>query len=79
MVRDDKKVDFGIWEQINPKDLICPLDVHVSNIARKLKLITRIQNDWQTAIELTNILKQYDAADPVKYDFALFGMGVNDK
>jgi uncharacterized protein (TIGR02757 family) len=79
MVRDDKKVDFGIWKQIKTKDLICPLDVHVSNIARKLHLINRQQNDWQTAVELTTILKQFDVNDPVKYDFALFGMGVHDR
>ncbi|MEN9521679.1 MAG: hypothetical protein RL065_56 [Bacteroidota bacterium] len=77
MVRDDKKVDFGIWKNIKPKDLICPLDVHVGNIARQLKLINRTTNDWQTAVELTEVLKQFDKNDPVKYDFALFGMGVN--
>lgn len=77
MVRDDKKVDFGIWKNIKPKDLICPLDVHVGNIARQLQLIDRTTNDWQTATELTEVLKQFDKNDPVKYDFALFGMGVN--
>ena len=77
MVRDDKKVDFGIWRNIKPKDLVCPLDVHVGNMARQLQLIDRTTNDWQTAIELTEVLKQLDKNDPVKYDFALFGMGVN--
>jgi uncharacterized protein (TIGR02757 family) len=77
LVRDDKKVDFGIWKNIKPKDLICPLDVHVGNIARQLQLIDRTTNDWQTALELTEVLKQLDKNDPVKYDFALFGMGVN--
>jgi uncharacterized protein (TIGR02757 family) len=77
MVRDDKKVDFGIWKNIKPADLICPVDVHSSNIARKLGLLHRQQNDWQSAIELTESLIQFDKNDPVKYDFALFGMGVN--
>jgi uncharacterized protein (TIGR02757 family) len=77
MVRDDKKVDFGIWKKIKPQDLICPLDVHVGNVARQLKLINRKQNDWHTAFELTKVLIEFDKNDPVKYDFALFGMGVN--
>ncbi len=77
MVRKDKKgVDFGIWKQIQPAQLICPCDVHVDRIARQLGLITRTQVDWQTAVELTNNLKSLDPKDPVKYDFALFGMGV---
>ncbi|HVD98766.1 MAG TPA: TIGR02757 family protein [Cytophagaceae bacterium] len=80
MVRkDDKGVDFGIWKKIDSSQLICPCDVHVERVARKLKLITRPQADWQTAVELTGNLKQYDAQDPVKYDFALFGMGVEEK
>ncbi|MCH8317437.1 MAG: TIGR02757 family protein [Bacteroidetes bacterium] len=75
MVRkDDKGVDFGIW-QIKPSQLVCPCDVHVSKTARKLGLITRKQNDWLTALELTENLKQFDPDDPVKYDFALFGVG----
>jgi len=77
MVRKDKKgVDFGIWTKIQPAQLICPCDVHVDRIARQLGLITRTQVDWQTAVELTNNLKTLDPKDPVKYDFALFGMGV---
>ncbi len=77
MVRTDQKgVDFGIWKSIKPAQLICPLDLHVARVARKLGLLTRTQNDWKAAIELTQSLKKLDAGDPVKYDFALFGMGV---
>ncbi|RNL56088.1 TIGR02757 family protein [Pedobacter jejuensis] len=77
MVRDDNKgVDFGIWNIIKPADLVCPCDVHVDRVGRLLGLITRKQTDWQTAVELTKNLKAFDAADPVKYDFALFGLGV---
>ncbi len=79
MVRDDKKVDFGIWKKIKPADLICPLDVHVGNVARQLKLLNRSQNDWQSALQLTNELRKLDANDPVKYDFALFSWGVLSK
>lgn len=77
MVREDNNgVDFGIWNQIKPAQLICPLDVHVDRVGRKLGLIQRKQTDWKTAIELTTNLKEFDANDPVKYDFALFGIGV---
>jgi uncharacterized protein (TIGR02757 family) len=77
MVRKDTAgVDFGLWKNILPKDLICPLDVHVSNIARQLGLLQLPKNDWASAVQLTNNLKQFDANDPVKYDFALFSMGV---
>jgi len=77
MVRKDNKgVDFGIWEKISPSALICPCDVHVDRVARKLKLITRKQTDWKTAMELTENLRLLDPKDPVKYDFALFGLGV---
>lgn len=76
MLRKNSPVDFGIWESIESKELICPLDVHVSRVARNLGLITRKQDDWQTALELTENLKKFDANDPVKYDYALFGMGV---
>ncbi len=77
MVRkDDRGVDFGIWNGIKPSQLICPLDVHVDRIARKLSLLKRKQTDWQAAVELTENLKRLDPDDPVKYDFALFGMGV---
>lgn len=80
MVRqDDKGVDFGIWKKMSPSQLICPCDVHVDRVARRLKLISRPQTDWQTAVELTSNLRQLDPDDPVKYDFALFGMGVEEK
>lgn len=77
MVRQDNQgVDFGIWQNIRPNQLVCPCDLHVDRVARFLGLIKRKQTDWQTAIELTNNLKQFDPKDPVKYDFALFGLGV---
>ncbi|MES2872720.1 MAG: TIGR02757 family protein [Bacteroidota bacterium] len=80
MVRDDEKgVDFGIWKTIRPADLICPTDLHVERVARKLKLITRKQVDWQTALELTRNLREFDPTDPVKYDFALFGLGIEEQ
>jgi uncharacterized protein (TIGR02757 family) len=77
MVRqDDRKVDFGLWQKITPAQLICPLDLHVERVARNLKLIKRKQVDWDTAIELTASLRVLDPTDPVKYDFALFGLGL---
>jgi len=80
MVRKDKKgVDFGIWKKIKPAQLLMPLDVHVDRVARRLNLLERKQTDWKSVIELTNNLKQFDAKDPVKYDFALFGVGVLEK
>ncbi|MFY0627521.1 MAG: TIGR02757 family protein [Reichenbachiella sp.] len=80
MVRKDKSgVDFGIWNTIQPKELICPLDVHVGRTARKLKLLSRKQDDWKSAKLLTDRLLQFDPKDPVKYDFALFGLGVIEK
>lgn len=80
MVRhDDKGVDFGIWKTIQPSQLICPCDLHVDRVGRKLGLITRKQTDWITAIELTEKLRDFDPVDPVKYDFALFGLGVEEK
>lgn len=80
MVRKDKNgVDFGLWKKIKPSQLLIPLDVHVDRTARKLGLIKRKQTDWQTVIELTNNLKQFDANDPVKYDYALFGMSISGK
>jgi uncharacterized protein (TIGR02757 family) len=79
MVRDDKRgVDFGLWKSIKPSQLICPFDVHVERVARQLKLIKRKQTDWQTALELTASLRKLDANDPVKYDFALFGLGIEE-
>lgn len=80
MVRKDEAgVDFGIWNEIQPADLMCPLDVHVDRIARSLGLVQRKQRDWKTVEELTASLRQFDPIDPVKYDFALFGLGVIDK
>ncbi len=80
MVRkDDKGVDFGIWKKIEPRQLICPLDVHVERVAGKLGLLKRKQRDWRAAVELTERLRLLDPGDPVKYDFALFGMGVFEK
>lgn len=80
MVRsDDKGVDFGIWNRILPSMLCCPLDVHSGRTARRLGLLGRKQNDWQAVIELTKALKEFDPEDPVKYDFALFGLGVENK
>jgi uncharacterized protein (TIGR02757 family) len=77
MVRNDNAgVDFGIWESITPSQLSCPLDVHSGNVARKLKLLKRKQNDAKALLELDNALRTMDPADPVKYDFALFGLGV---
>jgi uncharacterized protein (TIGR02757 family) len=77
MVRDDKRgVDFGIWKNTPASLLMCPLDVHSGNVARKLGLLSRKQNDWKAVEELTSRLRQFDPSDPVKYDFALFGLGV---
>lgn len=79
MVRADSQgVDFGLWKNIKPSQLVCPIDVHVERVARKLGLIARKKVDWLTAIELTEQLKTFDALDPVKYDFALFGLGVEE-
>jgi uncharacterized protein (TIGR02757 family) len=80
MVRkDDCGVDFGIWNKIKPAELIMPCDLHVDRVARKLGLIIRKQTDWQTAIELTERLREFDPNDPVKYDFALFALGIEEK
>ena len=80
MVRPaDKGVDFGLWTKIKPSQLLIPLDVHVDRVARQLGLLERKQTDWQAVIELTQNLKAFDAIDPVRYDFALFGMGAMDK
>ena len=77
MVREDEYgVDFGLWKSIKSHQLICPCDVHVEKVARSLGLITRKQVDWSMAVELTEYLKKLDPLDPVKYDFALFGMGI---
>ncbi len=95
MVRKDKRgVDFGIWGReeirgiqgrrqagrpLHPSQLMCPLDVHSGNVARKLGLLVRKQNDWKSVEELTSRLRDFDPDDPVKYDFALFGLGVFEK
>jgi uncharacterized protein (TIGR02757 family) len=80
MVRkDDCGVDFGVWNRISPSQLICPCDVHVERVSRKLGLIHRKQVDWLTAVELTENLKKLDPLDPVRYDFALFGLGIEEK
>ena len=80
MVRNDKQgVDFGIWKKISPSQLICPIDVHVARVARRLNLLKRNQTDWLAATELTENLKKLDVNDPVKYDFALFGLGALEK
>jgi uncharacterized protein (TIGR02757 family) len=77
MVRSDNcGVDFGLWKGISPSQLICPVDVHVARVARQFGLIKRNQTDWLTALELTEVLKKFDKKDPVKYDFALFSLGV---
>jgi uncharacterized protein (TIGR02757 family) len=80
MVRKDNKgVDFGIWKKISPAQLVCPIDLHVARVARRFHLIERNATDWQTALELTLNLRKLDRRDPVKYDFALFGLGVIEK
>ncbi len=80
MVRQDCcGVDFGIWKKIKPSQLLIPLDVHVERIARRFGLLERKQTDWQAVLELTERLRTFDPEDPVKYDFALFGMGVLEK
>jgi uncharacterized protein (TIGR02757 family) len=77
MVRKDKNgVDFGIWKKIRPSQLVMPLDLHVMRVSKQLGLLDQAKADWKTAVELTNTLKIFDPKDPVKYDFALFGMGV---
>ena len=80
MIRKDSHgVDFGIWTKRQPSHLICPLDVHVGSVARKLGLLSRKSNDWKAAEELTSSLCKFDPADPVKYDFALFGLGIYER
>tara|TARA_Y200000002_G_scaffold383054_1_gene402833 strand:+ start:700 stop:1440 length:741 start_codon:yes stop_codon:yes gene_type:complete len=80
MVRSDEKgVDFGIWKNISTSKLSCPLDVHSGNSARRLKLLSRTQNDWKAVEELDHSLRTLDPKDPVKYDFALFGLGIKNK
>lgn len=77
MVRSDEaKVDFGLWKGISMKDLMIPLDLHTAKIARKLGILLRKQNDWKAVEELTGVLREFDPADPIKYDYALFGLGI---
>lgn len=80
MVRHDQSgVDFGIWKSLSPSQLSCPLDVHSGNVARKLGLLTRTQNDAKALVELDQALRKLDPSDPVRYDFALFGLGVFER
>ncbi len=80
MIRNDKRgVDFGLWKSISPSLLYCPLDLHSGRVARKLGLLRRTQDDWKAVNELTMNLRLLDKLDPVKYDFALFGLGVFEK
>ena len=76
MVRSNKKkVDFELWKSISPRQLSCPLDVHTGRVARKLKILNRNQNDYKATLELDSYLRKFNPNDPVKYDFALFGLG----
>ena len=77
--KDDRGVDFGLWKSIKPSVLSCPLDIHSGNVARKLGILTRKQNDAKAVLELDMVLRTFDKDDPVKYDFALFGLGVFEK
>ena len=80
LVRNDGRgVHFGLWKNIDTADLMLPLDVHTANMSRALGLLTRKQNDWKAVEELTSNLKNFDPQDPVKYDFALFGLDLDDK
>jgi uncharacterized protein (TIGR02757 family) len=80
MVRTDNKgVDFGIWKNISPAQLVIPIDVHVARVAKRLHLLQNDKTDWQAALELTAYLRTLDKNDPVKYDFALFSIGVIEK
>jgi len=80
MVRQDNNgVDFGLWNKIPMSEIFLPLDVHTGNVARKLGLLKRKQNDWKAVEEITDVLRKFDPDDPVKYDFALFGLGIFEK
>ena len=80
MVRNDNTgVDFGLWKQIPASALMLPLDVHTGNVARKIGLLARTQNDWRAVEEITAQLREFDSVDPIKYDFALFGLGIFEK
>jgi len=77
--KDQQGVDFGIWNSIKPSELIMPIDVHVARVSRNLGILNRPQTDWLAALELTEYCRTLDAKDPVKYDFALFSLGVTEK
>lgn len=80
MVRKDKQgVDFGIWKKIKPHQLICPLDVHVARVAHRLGLIDNDKSNWQNAVRLTDALRKMNAKDPAIYDYALFGLGAEER
>lgn len=72
-------VDFGLWTRVTPADLICPLDTHVARVATRLRLLTREKSDWKAAVELTTSLRVFDSTDPVRYDFALFSLGADER
>lgn len=76
--RDNNGVDFGIWRKIPMSALYCPLDLHSGRVSRMLGLLSRKQDDWKAVVELTENLRRLDASDPVKYDFALYGLGINE-
>jgi len=80
MVRKSVKgVDFGLWNKISASELLLPLDVHTARVSRKLKMLHRKQNDWKAVVEVSELLKSFDPEDPIKYDYALFGLGVNQQ
>jgi uncharacterized protein (TIGR02757 family) len=80
MVRKDKQgVDFGIWKKISPRQLVCPLDVHVARVALRLELLNNDKSNWTNAIQLTDKLKQLNPDDPAVYDYALFGLGMAER
>lgn len=78
MVRRDKQeIDFGLWNNIPASSLMLPLDIHTGNVARALGMLQRSQNDWKSVQEVTDVLRQFDPEDPVRYDYAMFGMGLS--
>ena len=80
MIRKDKRgVDFGLWKSVSPAILSCPIDIHTGNVARKLGILTRKQNDSLAVSEVDTILRKLDKEDPVRYDFALFGLGLYER
>lgn len=80
MVRTNNEgIDFGLWKSISPSELMLPLDIHTSTVGRHLGVLTRKQNDWKAVEEITERLRTFDSKDPIKYDFALFGMGAIGK